>query len=128
MVFSDLFRGAASAALYAPHLNNRVAALSFQSVGELWYGAIKGGWGRAKRDELEERIRRFVVLACDEATVRAWAELKAQADSKGLVKETADLWIATTAKRHDLPLLTRDTAFFTALAIDVLRPEDPARP
>lgn len=128
MVFSDLFRGAARAAPYAPHLDNKAVALSFQSVGELWYGAIKGGWSEAKRQELEERIRRFVVLACDEATVRAWAELRAKAESKGLAKETADLWIAASAKRHDLPLLTRDKGFFTGLDIDVVVPEDPPRP
>lgn len=31
------------AGLCARHLEGRVAAISFQSVGELWYGAIKAG-------------------------------------------------------------------------------------
>ena len=127
MVFSDLFRGATRAVPYAPHLDNKAVALSFQSVGELWYGAIKGGWSEAKRRELEVRIRRFVVLACDEATVRAWAELRAKAESEGLAKQTADLWIAATARRHDLPLLTKDRGFFSALDIDVIDPDDPPR-
>jgi predicted nucleic acid-binding protein len=82
VVFSDLFRGGTAAAQYTSHLQDQIIALSFQTVGELWYGAIKAGWGEAKRRELDERIRRFVVLACDEATVRAWAELRADADSK----------------------------------------------
>lgn len=36
------------AGLCARHLEGRVAAISFQSVGELWYGAIKAGWGERK--------------------------------------------------------------------------------
>jgi len=101
--------------------------MSFQSVAELWYGALKAGWGERKHAELDRRIRRFVVLACDEATVRTWAALRVDAEAKGLAKGIADLWIAATAKRHDLPLLTRDSDLFSALDIDVVRPEDPPR-
>lgn len=89
-------------------------------MGELWYGAIKARWGEAKRGQLDERIRRYVVLACDEATVRAWAELRARVEEHGLSKQTTDLWIAATAERHGLPLLTRDSGFFTALEIEVI--------
>lgn len=64
-----------------------------------------------------------MVLACDEATVRAWAELRARAEEQGLSKQTTDLWIAATAKRHGLPLLTRDSDFFTALDIAVIELE-----
>ena len=70
-------------------------------------------------------IRRFVVLTADEATAKAWAELKTQAESAGLSKDTADLWIAATAKRHGLPLLTNDAAFFLALDVSAVRPGDP---
>lgn len=113
------------ARLCGRHLEGRVAAISFQSVGELWYGAIKDGWGERKTRALGDRIGRFVVLAYDEATVRAWAELKAQADEAGLPKNAADLWIAATARRHELPLLTNDRGFLDALDITVLKPEDP---
>ncbi len=119
-MFSDLFRGGEKAARHASHLEGQVIALSFQTVGELWFGAIKAGWGEAKRRQLDDRIRRYVVLACDEATVRAWAELRARAEEQGRAKQTTDLWIAATAKRHNLPLLTSDSDFFTALEIGVI--------
>ncbi len=109
----------------ARHLESRVAAISFQSVGELWYGAIKDGWGERKKRVLDERIGHFVVLAYDEATVRAWAELKARAETAGLSKNAADLWVAATAKRHELPLLTNDRGFLSALEITVVKPQDP---
>ncbi len=66
-----------------------------------------------------------MVLAYDEATVRQWAELKAHAETAGLSKNTADLWVAATAKRHQLPLLTNDRGLLNALDITVLKPQDP---
>ena len=122
---SYLMRGGELAALCARHLEGRIAALSFQSVGELWYGAIKNGWGERHKRALDDAIRRFVVLAYDEATVRAWAELKAQAEAGGQPKDAADLWVAAAAKRHRLPLLTNDRDLLRGLDIVVLRPEDP---
>jgi predicted nucleic acid-binding protein len=68
---SYLFRGSPEAANCAPHLNGRLAAISFQSVAELRYGALKAGWPEAKSNELERIVRRFVVLTPDDATVRA---------------------------------------------------------
>jgi predicted nucleic acid-binding protein len=83
-IVSYLMSGKEPASMCARHLEGRVAALSFQSVGELWYGAVKSGWAERKIRVLDERIARFVVLAYDEATVREWAELKAQAETAGL--------------------------------------------
>ena len=108
-------------------MDGQVAALSFQSVAELRYGAIKAQWGEQRREELERRIRRFVVLSIDDLTVRAWAELRAAAEAKGMPKQVGDLWIAATAKRHDIPLLTRDIDFYEGLDIDIIRPEDAPR-
>jgi predicted nucleic acid-binding protein len=124
-IVSYLMSGKEPASMCARHLEGRVAAVSFQSVGELWYGAVKGGWAERKIRVLNDRIARFVVLAYDEATVRAWAELKVQAETSGLSKSAADLWIAATARRHNLPLLSNDRGFLSALDITVVRPEDP---
>jgi tRNA(fMet)-specific endonuclease VapC len=106
----------------APHLDGRLAAISFQSVAELRHGAIKESWGEAKRSVLERAIRKFVVLIPDDATVLAWAELKAEAERQGLSKSAQDLWVAATAKRHALPLLTNDRGFLTGLGITVVVP------
>lgn len=117
---SFIFRGAPEAQLCAPHLDGRVSALSFQSLAELWHWAIKGKWGDSKRRQLDGLIGQFAVLTPDEQTVRSWAELKARAESVGQAKATADLWIAATAKRHSLPLLTGDRGFLSALEIEVI--------
>ena len=66
----------------------------------------------------------MTVLSADEATVRIWAELRARAEASGFTKQVADR-IAATAKRHDLPVLTNDRGFLTALDIEVIRPAIP---
>jgi tRNA(fMet)-specific endonuclease VapC len=108
-------------------VDGRVSALSFQTVAELRYGAIKAEWGERRSDELERRIRRFVVLSPDDETVSVWATLRASAEQRGLQKQIGDLWIAATAKRHGIPLLTRDAGFYEGLDIPVIKPEDPPK-
>lgn len=121
---SYLLRDSPEAQACRRHIENRIAALSFQTVAELWHWALKNQWGEEKRRVLDNLVRRFVVLTADEATARAWAELKVVAEVAGRSKSAEDLWIAATAKRHDLPLLTNDDGFFTALDIAVVKPSD----
>lgn len=120
-----LIAGGPKAEACAPHLDGHVLAISFQSVGELWYGAIRRGLGDRKRRHLDEIIQRMTVLSVDEAMVRIWAEMRASSESSGFTKQVADLWIAATAKRHELPLITNDRGFLSALDIEVIGPEIP---
>lgn len=120
-----LLAGGPKAVACAPHLDGQVPAISFQSVGELWYGAIRRDLGDKKRRLLDGAIQRMTVLSVDEAMVRIWAELRASSEASGFTKQVADLWIAATAKRHDLPLLTNDRGFLSALDIEVIGPGIP---
>jgi tRNA(fMet)-specific endonuclease VapC len=124
-VVSHLLKDSAMSAACKAHVEHRVAALSFQTVAELWYGAERSEWGEPKRAALDHMIRRFVVLTADEATSRLWAKLRVEAERAGRSKEAEDLWIAATAMRHELPLLTDDSDFFSALSIRAVRPTDP---
>ncbi|MFN2610786.1 MAG: PIN domain-containing protein [Actinomycetota bacterium] len=119
-IVSYIFGERPEAESYAPHLEGQTAALSFQSLAELWFWPIKRKWGDVKKRRLDELFERFVILNPDEQMVRTWAELRAQAEAVGMSKQIADLWIAATAKRHSLPLLTNDRGFLTALDIDVV--------
>ena len=42
---------------YRPHILDKTVAISFITVGELYFGATKKGWGAAKLSELETRLR-----------------------------------------------------------------------
>ena len=61
-VVSYLMRGGSLAEAYAPHVQNRLLAITFVTVGELYFGAEKGKWGERKRRELEAALRNFVVI------------------------------------------------------------------
>lgn len=69
--------------LYRRHLSGTVPVLSFASVGELHYGAVRAGWGECRRQSLEEVIRRYVVAPYNEEVAKLWGTLKAQAANSG---------------------------------------------
>jgi tRNA(fMet)-specific endonuclease VapC len=51
------------------------------------------------------------LLPNDEATANAYAELKSHLAGKGKLIPENDIWIAASAKSHDLPLLCSDAHF-----------------
>ena len=60
---ADLVRqGAPLATLYRPLLEGRSFVLSFQTVAELRFGALRQGWGTRRLDRLDERVARAHVV------------------------------------------------------------------
>ena len=57
-VFSFLLKGTDKRAEpYKPHVRDKTIAISFVTVGELYHGAEKRGWGIQKRAKLETKLR-----------------------------------------------------------------------
>lgn len=95
-------------AAYEPDLQGHVLALSFQSVAELYQWAEQNRWSAANRAALDEFLSRFLIIPYDSDLARAWARVMTHARSIGRRLDTADAWIAATATRHSIPLLTQD--------------------
>ena len=80
-------------------------------AGELFYGASYS----EKRDENIQRIFSFLVDAelvpCDVETSQLYGEIKAALRTKGSPIPENDIWIAASAKQHELTLVTRDRHF-----------------
>jgi predicted nucleic acid-binding protein len=56
-IFSaDLAPGSPLAERYAPIITGRPAFISFQTVAELRYGALRRGWGEARMLKLNSKI------------------------------------------------------------------------
>jgi len=89
-------------------MQNQILALSFQSVAELWSWAEENNWGTSRREGLERFIRRFLIIPYDLELAKSWARLSAHCQRIGRRLEAGDAWIAATAVRFRIPLVTHD--------------------
>ena len=80
-------------------------------LGEYRYG-ILGSRDRAKyRQWLAETITHFRVLMVDEGTAAAYADVRHELKRDGHPIPANDLWIASLARQHSLPIVSRDGHF-----------------
>ena len=114
-------------ARYRAHLLGRPLVLSFATVAELRYGAYKSSWGEAKVERLTERISQTTVVMPDDEVVETCAQLRVQCHQRGHALHDkihdADRWIASTAIRFGLALVSDDSIFVNAPGL-ILRRED----
>jgi predicted nucleic acid-binding protein len=126
MVFSWALMGAATeiGRAYAPQLVGRTVILAAQTVAELRYGAIHSNWGDKRRADLEERIATSRVVRVDDALSTRYAELKdrcvRQGHALGQKQHDGDRWIAATALRYEIPLISHDGVFIGAPELELI--------
>ncbi len=100
---------------YSKYVKDKLAAISFVTVGELYYGAEKGRWGEPKRLRLEATIRNFVVVPYDHVIARFYGRIVNECRAQGHDIKCADAWIAACAVRHGIPLVTHNARHFLAV-------------
>jgi predicted nucleic acid-binding protein len=115
-VFSaDLVPGSRLAERFAPLITGRPAFISFQTAAEVRYGALRRGWGAARMLKLEAKIQRVEVVHTGPDLVAVYAQLRADCEAAGHAlaqrAHTADRWIAATALRLGVPLVSNDGIF-----------------
>jgi tRNA(fMet)-specific endonuclease VapC len=66
-------------------------------------------------DQLEMSIQGYVILPFDIALCRLWGEVRAQCRTAGRPIFPQDAWVAATALRHGLPLVTHNPRDFEAV-------------
>jgi predicted nucleic acid-binding protein len=107
--------GAPLAERYAPIIAGRPALISFQTAAELRYGALRRGWGHARTLKLEAKIQRAEIVHTGPELVVVYAQLRADCEARGHAlaqrAHTADRWIAATAIRLGVPLVSNDKIF-----------------
>ena len=120
-IVSYLMRGGRLAEAYEPHTEGRLLAISFVTVGELYYGAEKRNWGERRRKVLETTLRNFVVVPYDHDVARCYGRLVAERETKGKPIQPNDAWIAACAVRHTVPLVTHNAKDFEGItSLDII--------
>jgi predicted nucleic acid-binding protein len=124
-VFSYLMKPNDSrAALYRPHIKDKTVAVSFVTVGELYYGAQKRQWSHKSIQSLEDRLKAVVIVPYDAELCRVYARTRA-AIATGFTVAPNDLWIASCAIRHGVPLITNNRRHFERIPRLTIISENP---
>lgn len=118
-VFSYLMRrGDPRAVRYRPHVQGKTIAISFVTIGELYAGAIKRQWSGDRLADLEARIRAAVIVPYDLEVCRVYGRLRNELitpTGSDRVIGPNDLWIASCAIRHNIPLVTNNRKHFDGI-------------
>ena len=122
-VFSFLLRGDTRAELFRNHLENKVVALSFQTLAELYRGAFEREWGELRLARLERALHAALVLPFTYDTAVEWGRIVASSRRAGMAISVQDAWIASTAIAWKLPLATNNRKDFAHIqGLELLSP------
>lgn len=107
--------------------NENALYVSSITIGELRRGIERLPSGRRKT-----QLRAWLVALCDcmkgrvlsfnTSTAHVWGQLKAKWDAAGITIPSLDSQIAATAQRHQLTIVTRNTADFAKSGVKLLDP------
>lgn len=127
-VYGAELTGSALAVRYQPIIVGRPAFISFPTEAELRFGAMLRGWGLARMLKLEARIAAAetvhsgpgLVEICAQLRVACWRSGHALAQKQ----HDADRWIAATAVRLCIPLVTNDGIYENVPGLRIERPSE----
>jgi predicted nucleic acid-binding protein len=92
-----------------------------KGISKLTDGAKKAALQRWLDEDLSARFRGRI-LTVDEETARFWGAFLGEAERAGAPVPVIDALLAATAARHALTLVTRNTADFERLPVQLLNP------
>ena len=115
-IASFIFKGSDYADPYIPLLTGNELALSFMTVAELFQWAILRKWGARRLAQLEQYLSDYIIIPVDQPLCREWAQIRAGQQSAGRVISPQDAWIAATAIRHNLSLVTHNIKDFREIS------------
>lgn len=120
---ADLVPGSELSDLYEPILRGRPVFISFQTVAELRYGARRWQWGDLRLRQLEARIGQAQIVYPGPELIDAHVDLRVACAKAGHALadriHDADRWIAATAIRLGVALVTHDRVFLGAPELQV---------
>ena len=113
-VVSYIFKKHTLDEIYSQELEGHRLYVSFMTVAELYRWPHERNWGPALKYGLDLTISSYTVLPTDDVLLRVWAKL-ISVTRKSQPMGYADSWIAATALRHNLPLVTHNRKHFEGI-------------
>jgi tRNA(fMet)-specific endonuclease VapC len=110
--------------LYAALLDGRNILISFATVAELRYGALRAGWDAKRRKDLEDSIGTAKTVWPSHDLINEYARLRSECLAAGHVlaekSNEAHRWIAATARFVGVPLVSHDSVFVNTPGLELL--------
>lgn len=112
-VFSFLTWRREQAETFKEIVEGRLLALSFATVGEVYFGAVSARWGERRLRRLEAALGGYTVLPGTFEIARRFGDIMAQFRHQF---DERDMWIAATAIAHQLPIVTNNLRHFEPMS------------
>lgn len=127
-VVSYRFGNAPEFKRFQSYLEGKIPTISFITLGEALGGALYAGWKAERIADYEAHLRsHYLPISIDRPLAWERAKLFAECKRRGTGITEPDLWIAATAIRFGMPLLTNDRNFRRVPGLIVLPPEEEVR-
>src|SRR5687768_8333474 len=97
-VLSYLFKGDTRAESYRSQLHGKLGVLSFMTIAELDFWDNARDWGAIRRADLSAFLGTYTVVDSDSRLCQMWAEIRHLVMRDGHHIDTANCWIAATAR------------------------------
>ena len=110
-IVSFFYKKDTRAKAYEQHLTLQTLFVSFVTMAELYRWPFERNWGERKKQDLMRYLRNYAVLPYDDALAWTWAELVGKTCRNRPIA-FHDSWIAATALRHNLALVTHNRKHF----------------
>lgn len=115
-IISYIFKRDSRAIRYEPHLIGQELAINLMTIAELFQWSELRQWGEARKLALEQHLERYTLLPIDIETCRLWARVRANRVALGLPISPQDAWIAATALRYQISLVTHNAQDYEQIA------------
>jgi predicted nucleic acid-binding protein len=115
-VWSYIFKNDTRSAPYLTQMRGRRLGVSVQTVAELYKWAFYHKWAQSRVDKMVLSLQQFVLIRHDAECALLWGRVCAERERAGLPISPQDAWIAASALRHRVPLLTNNAPDFQEIS------------
>jgi tRNA(fMet)-specific endonuclease VapC len=111
-VISYFLKGDSRASRYEKLVEGKQLMVSFMTVAELYAWAFQRKWGDKQFARLAEHLTSYAICPSGRYLCLLWAHVSSTSKNRGNPISCADAWIAATALKYSVPLLTNNAKHF----------------